>query len=661
MPAFQDVLCEAALRNLGIPLNNKKGRQKPRRSSSGGDAFDYFGLFRLSLSSSCGTWHGDVNTSSHGGGGGGGSANGGSNGGSSSSSSAGLTAASAPSTAAACACDYPCRSGHCPPALNPNAAAPPPLAAAAPARTVTVAGDCLRFEHLESKCSLALALRASGLAHMSPETVCLRWDEALPPAAAARVARAAPWVLKRDGGSGGHDVFVVTRAADADALIAAAAALQAALPFHAERAAIPGWALQRHVDAPLLVRGGRKFHARVYALALDGSVRDDCCGGGGAAGNSSGGGCLCCCGGGECGSDGGGGECGSGTSGNGDATAAVTGTESVSIGGGSSGGGGSGGGGGGGGGSGCGSCSTGGSGSGGVFYVHDRVEVRVAAQRFDASDFTARAAHITNGAGGSDTARLLARNVLELADEEPRLRAFVADIMRRVLLPPPRRRSQQRGSGGSCDGGSSGDEGCDSDGGGSGGSGSDGGSGGDEGGGCDSGDGSSGGGCVGGGGSGGGGGGGGSCQRATSSCGSGMNGDGGSGDSSSASGGNSSGGSGSGGGGSASASGCCRCARASAGAAPGAGSTARQRSFALLAFDVMLDSARRPWLLEVNHNPAVPSREVLAGEGECGDAFWEHLVGLCQDIIEVTALEVGGAPARAEREHAGFGAALHCH
>ncbi|CAM9788180.1 unnamed protein product [Phaeothamnion confervicola] len=54
--------------------------------------------------------------------------------------------------------------------------------------------------------------------------------------------------------------------------------------------------------------------------------------------------------------------------------------------------------------------------------------------------------------------------------------------------------------------------------------------------------------------------------------------------------------------------------------------------FVLLAFDVMIDVGGRPFVLEVNHNPAVP------GPQACTPAFYSHLVGLASDIV---ALVIG--------------------
>jgi Tubulin-tyrosine ligase family len=72
-------------------------------------------------------------------------------------------------------------------------------------------------------------------------------------------------VLKRDGSSGGHDVYILTDRAAGNAIIESSIAIQSELPFHHEREVIPGWVLQEHVSNPLLC-AGRKFHTRVYAL-----------------------------------------------------------------------------------------------------------------------------------------------------------------------------------------------------------------------------------------------------------------------------------------------------------------------------------------------------------------------------------------------------------
>jgi Tubulin-tyrosine ligase family len=72
-------------------------------------------------------------------------------------------------------------------------------------------------------------------------------------------------VLKRDGSSGGHDVYILTDRAAGNAIIESSIAIQSELPFHHEREVIPGWVLQEHISNPLLC-AGRKFHTRVYAL-----------------------------------------------------------------------------------------------------------------------------------------------------------------------------------------------------------------------------------------------------------------------------------------------------------------------------------------------------------------------------------------------------------
>ena len=128
-------------------------------------------------------------------------------------------------------------------------------------------GSCLLFEQLESKCSLARTLQASGIAHMSPTTTVLAWDERVPESHS--ISSSKPQVLKRDGSSGGADVVVVISTAQANALIESSVAIQSELPFHTERTFIPGWVLQEHIHDPLLILGGRKFHARVYAVVLD--------------------------------------------------------------------------------------------------------------------------------------------------------------------------------------------------------------------------------------------------------------------------------------------------------------------------------------------------------------------------------------------------------
>jgi hypothetical protein len=51
--------------------------------------------------------------------------------------------------------------------------------------------SCLHYQHIESKCELALVLEAHGLAHCSPITHILYWDESIPDSIA--ITAATPW------------------------------------------------------------------------------------------------------------------------------------------------------------------------------------------------------------------------------------------------------------------------------------------------------------------------------------------------------------------------------------------------------------------------------------------------------------------------------------
>ena len=100
---------------------------------------------------------------------------------------------------------------------------------------------------------------------------------------AARVVPDSPWVLKSANGSKGDEVHLVTSvnqvATIMDEDAAARTELQEELPFgllHTEGdcdEAVEtgsvndgGYVLQKHIDRPMLVEGGRKFSLRAYLL-----------------------------------------------------------------------------------------------------------------------------------------------------------------------------------------------------------------------------------------------------------------------------------------------------------------------------------------------------------------------------------------------------------
>ncbi len=120
------------------------------------------------------------------------------------------------------------------------------------------------FVHLEDKITLANFLDANGLRSMSPATQIIPFHAEVP---VPRPPWPLPWVLKRDGTSGGTDVHFVTDPSVIDEWVVAEQELAEQLPFNSERIYIPGWVLQQNVERPLLLQG-RKFHLRAYALAI---------------------------------------------------------------------------------------------------------------------------------------------------------------------------------------------------------------------------------------------------------------------------------------------------------------------------------------------------------------------------------------------------------
>eukprot|EP01043_Picozoa_sp_COSAG02_P007461 COSAG02_NODE_222_length_28382_cov_82.417601_22_plen_236_part_00 len=126
------------------------------------------------------------------------------------------------------------------------------------------------FLHLEDKITLANFLEANGLRSMSPETQIIPFHAEAP---VPRPTWCLPWVLKRDGTSGGMDVHFVTDPSVVDEWVVAEQELAEQLPFQSERLYIPGWVLQQNIERPLLLHG-RKFHLRAYALAIQRAGRN---------------------------------------------------------------------------------------------------------------------------------------------------------------------------------------------------------------------------------------------------------------------------------------------------------------------------------------------------------------------------------------------------
>ena len=161
-----------------------------------------------------------------------------------------------------------------------NGAAPPGETAVA-----RVADASTRFAHLASKVELAKWVRRRPPTEpdVCPASGWLRWDAFEHCALEAFLAHGGeegaeflrevsperPWVLKRDGASGGKGVCFVSSPEDVFREVEQGRELEEALPFLDERrGGVANWAAQRHIDAPLLLLGGHKCHLRAYVLSV---------------------------------------------------------------------------------------------------------------------------------------------------------------------------------------------------------------------------------------------------------------------------------------------------------------------------------------------------------------------------------------------------------
>ena len=88
------------------------------------------------------------------------------------------------------------------------------------------------FAHLESKATLAAFLETNSLTDMAPRTVAVPFNADCP---VPRPPWALPWVLKRDGTSGGTEVHFVTDPAEVDGWVEAEQELAEQLPFQSVR------------------------------------------------------------------------------------------------------------------------------------------------------------------------------------------------------------------------------------------------------------------------------------------------------------------------------------------------------------------------------------------------------------------------------------------
>ena len=95
------------------------------------------------------------------------------------------------------------------------------------------AAVCEAFHHLEDKIQLAAFLAANALDGMSPATQVIDFHAAVP---VPRPGWPLPWVLKRDGTSGGTDVHFVTEPSIVDEWVESEQELAEGLPFQSVRA-----------------------------------------------------------------------------------------------------------------------------------------------------------------------------------------------------------------------------------------------------------------------------------------------------------------------------------------------------------------------------------------------------------------------------------------
>ena len=136
-----------------------------------------------------------------------------------------------------------------------------------------------RWRWLGLKTNLATFLATVDAEQLCPEQFVVHCQEDISAELAERVKPTSPWVLKSANGCKGDEVHLVTSAAQAaqimsdDALLCAE--LQEELPFgtHSESDdddpavnADTGYVLQKHIDCPMVIEGGRKFSLRAYLL-----------------------------------------------------------------------------------------------------------------------------------------------------------------------------------------------------------------------------------------------------------------------------------------------------------------------------------------------------------------------------------------------------------
>mmetsp|Transcript_20822 Transcript_20822/g.25216 ORF Transcript_20822/g.25216 Transcript_20822/m.25216 type:complete len:395 (+) Transcript_20822:230-1414(+) len=128
-----------------------------------------------------------------------------------------------------------------------------------------------KYWYLESKYWLA----KSNLSQC-PESYAIEWS-CEPEKFVARIdsfiSAESPFVLKRDGGSGGSDINFVQSKEELVNFLVRAQETEEALPFINNRS-ITNWGLQRFIKPPFLLPKGNQFHKfslRVYCIVLEDS------------------------------------------------------------------------------------------------------------------------------------------------------------------------------------------------------------------------------------------------------------------------------------------------------------------------------------------------------------------------------------------------------
>ena len=157
--------------------------------------------------------------------------------------------------------------------------------------SVKVADSSTKFINLSSKVRLAKWVRKL---QNTPFTICpssgwLRWDLEIENVEEFRkqitneveegaeflrdVSPTHPWVIKKDGASGGNGIVFVSNLQQVKKALDEGRDLEEALPFLDDRReSIANWAAQRHIDKPMLLMDGHKFHLRAYVVGVGNRV-----------------------------------------------------------------------------------------------------------------------------------------------------------------------------------------------------------------------------------------------------------------------------------------------------------------------------------------------------------------------------------------------------